>query len=165
MSCGNPALAWAMSGRLVTCRICSNTSKIPSTPRPQLEPITSTRRASRVTAAACGEVPSTVRPPSSKVIRAMTGRSENSRQAMTAARNSAMSRKVSRVIRSALAAAKARTCSPNTSTISSKEASPTGSRKRPVGPMEAATNPSVPTALRANSTERVLISVTRSARP
>ncbi len=138
---------------------------MPSMPSPQLEPTTSTPRASRVTAAASGGVPSTLRPPSSKVIRARIGRFENSLQATTAARSSRMSRKVSRVIRSAPPATKASTCSAKIATISSKPASPTGSRKRPVGPIEAPTKRPEPAPFRASSTARTLISRTLPSSP
>ena len=108
---GSPALACTMMGLSVTVSIRAASPRSSAGPWLQLMPKTSAPMASSVMAATSGLVPRKVRPSSSKVMVAKTGRSEFSRQARTAALISARSVIVSIIKRSTPAATPARTSS------------------------------------------------------
>ena len=82
--------------------------------------------------------PVKVRPPASKLMLARMGRLEFSRAASSAALSSYRSVKVSKKIRSAPAAAPARTMRAYSSTASSKARVPLGSSSSPSGPTSSA---------------------------
>ena len=146
-----------------------------SGPVEQLSPITSTSSAWSVVSTAAMSVPRSILPP--------WGRSETevwigrvrpvalnaSRAPKIAAFTSRMSCAVSMMIRSAPPSTRPRACSSKTSTSLRKEMSPSvGSSddgRKPVGPIEPATNRSGPAALRAISAAPRLISSVCSPRP
>ena len=108
---GSPAFACTMTGLSVTVSMRAASPRSSAGPWLQLIPRTSAPIASSVIAATSGLVPKKVRPSSSKVMVAKTGRSEFSRQARTAALISARSVMVSIIKRSTPAATPARTSS------------------------------------------------------
>ncbi len=150
-------------------------SRMSSGPVEQLRPMTSTFSASSVARAAEMSVPSSILPPfgSSEtdvwigVLRFVSLNA--SRTPKTAALTSRMSCAVSMMIRSTPPSSRPWACSVNTVTSSRKEIAPSvGSSdagRCPVGPIEPATNRLSPTAARAISAARRLISSVWSSRP
>ena len=108
-------------------------------PRLQLMPSASAPSPRAAAAKLSTPQPVKVRPPASKLMLASTGRPQFSLQASRAAFSSYRSVKVSHKIRSAPAAAPARTISAKASTASSKGRVPAGSSSSPRGPMSRAT--------------------------
>ncbi len=146
-----------------------------SGPVEQFRPITSTSSASSVASAALMSVPSSILPPLGRRLTlvwigvARPVSSNAARVPNTAALTSRMSCAVSMTIRSAPPSSRPRACSVNTSTswrnviwpsVGSSEAG-----RWPVGPIEPATKRSSPTASRAISAARRLISSVCSPRP
>ena len=150
-------------------------SRMSSGPVEQLRPITSTFSASSVASAALMSVPRSILPPlgSSETL-AWIGTLRPtvlnaSRMPKIAALTSRMSCAVSTISRSTPPSSRPLDCSAKTSTSSRKRIWPSdGSSdagRNPVGPIEPATKRSSPTALRAISAARRLISSVCSARP
>ena len=150
-------------------------SRMSSGPVEQLRPMTSTSSASSVASAALMSVPSSILPPlGSRETEVWIGTARPvalnaSRAPNTAALTSRMSCAVSMMIRSTPPSTRPRACSSKTSTRSRKRIEPSvGSSeagRKPVGPIEPATKCSSPTALRAISAARRLISSVCSPRP
>ena len=146
-----------------------------SGPVEQLRPMTSTFSASSVASAALMSVPSSILPPfGSRLTLVWIGvlrpTSLNaSRVPKTAALTSRMSCAVSMMIRSAPPSSRPWACSANVATSSRNVISPrvgsSDAGRCPVGPIEPATKRSSPTALRAISAARRLISSVCSPRP
>ena len=150
-------------------------SRMSSGPVEQLRPITSTLSASSVASAALTSVPSSILPPlgSSETlawIGTLRPVSLNaSRMPKIAALTSRMSCAVSTISRSTPPSSSPWDCSAKTSTSSRKRIWPrlgsSEAGRKPVGPIEPATKRSSPTALRAISAARRLISSVWSSRP
>ena len=165
---GMPAFGWTLIGARQFAASVSTTGISSFGPSEQFTPMMSAPRPSRMTAADCGSVPVTVRPSSLYESWQTTGRFVASFAASSAARISWMSMHVSMMRRSAPASASAFACSRNASYASSKSRSPSGSMKRPVGPIEPATRASLPDsamAAFAMRTAAALNSATRSSNP
>ena len=107
-------------------------------PSEQLMPTALAPRPRAVTPKLSTVQPVKVRPPASKLMLARMGRLEFSRAASSAALSSYRSVKVSKKIRSAPAAAPARTMRAYSSTASSKARVPLGSSSSPSGPTSSA---------------------------
>ena len=150
-------------------------SRMSSGPVEQLRPMTSTFNASSVASAAVMSVPSSILPPlgSSETL-AWIGTTrpvclKASRMPKIAALTSRMSCAVSTIRRSTPPSSRPWDCSRKTSTSSRKRIWPSdGSSeagRKPVGPIEPATKRFSPTALRAISAARRLISSVWASRP
>ena len=150
-------------------------SRMSSGPVEQLRPMTSTLSASRVASAALMSVPSSILPPLGRRLTDVWIGVERpvalnaSRVPNTAALTSRMSCAVSMMIRSAPPSSSPCACSANTATSSRKVMFPrvgsSDAGRWPVGPIEPATKRCSPTALRAISAARRLISSVWSPRP
>ena len=150
-------------------------SRMSSGPVEQLRPITSTFSASSVASTEEMSVPSSILPPlGSSETEAWIGTlrpavSNASRTPKIAALTSRMSCAVSMMIRSTPPSSRPSACSAKTSTSSRKRILPrlgsSEAGRKPVGPIEPATKRSSPTASRAISAARRLISSVFSPRP
>ena len=136
---GSPALGFTTIGSEQQSAMRFTMGSILSGPNPQLTPKASTLRPSNI--ATVPSMPPPVRslPESSYTQVTITGRSQTSCAAMTAALASYASLIVSMTMTSAPARAPALISSLNTSTASLKGRSPMGARSLPVGPMSIAT--------------------------
>ena len=172
---GRPALGMQCTGTGLYSPRKRIASRMSSGPVEQFRPMASTRRASRVASTASMSVPSSILPPlgsSETLVWIGTARPSvlnASRAPKTAALTSRMSWAVSMMMRSAPPCTSPRACSSNTVTSSRKVILPrvgsSDAGRWPVGPIEPATKWSSPTALRAISAERWLISSVCSPRP
>ena len=173
--CGMPALGMQCSGTGQNSPRKRIASRMSSGPVEQLRPMTSTFSASSVASAAETSVPSSILPPlGSSEIEVWIGALrpvvlKASRTPKTAALTSRMSCAVSMISRSTPPSSRPWACSAKTATSSRKRILPSdGSSeagRKPVGPIEPATKRCSPTAARAISAARRLISSVCSARP
>ncbi len=108
---GHPAFGCALSGRRATVAISASTWAMRTGPVEQLAPITSAPASSNVRTTSIGLLPARVRPSSSKLICATTGRSQLSRAARSAISISRRSLNVSRISRSTPPSSSASICS------------------------------------------------------
>ena len=162
-------MGWAENGLPMDRRaISSIVASVGWGPRPQLAPTTCTSRWRNRSSAAATVWPARVRPSSSKVSCATTGRSHAVRIPSTARASSSASPNVSAIKRAAPPSRSPSACSRKMARTRSGSISRTSASGLPSGPMAPATktfSPATSRASRAILTPCRLISRTRSSRP